>query len=236
MNIYPSKIHFSWDDFLTVEIKKEILEISDKIGHNINPEPENVFKFMEMDLNNLKVVILGQDPYPEKGRATGRCFEVGDLNDWNDKFRQVSLKNIIRLLYKNYNEIIEYDDIKKFSDIQKEIRTGEFEILSPNRIFKSWENQGVLLLNTYLTVESGKPGSHSEILEKFSDELIKYISYKNEKIRWFLWGAKAQEKESSIIKGKLYKSRHPMMCSKKYDDDFLKNECFNDTKKIIKWI
>jgi uracil-DNA glycosylase len=236
MNIYPSTIHQSWDDFLTKDIQDRIIQISHEIGEKINPEPSRVLKFLEMDLDSVKIVVLGQDPYPQKGKATGRCFEVGGLNNWNDKFRQVSLKNIVRLLHKNYSEIKDYKDIKKFSEIQEEINEGQFSILPPNQIFKSWEKQGVLLLNTYLTVQEGVPGSHIRIWEDFGNELISYISTSNPNINWFLWGSKAQEKAIFINHGTLHCSRHPMMCSEKYTDDFLKNECFNLTKHLINWI
>ncbi|NLJ57407.1 MAG: uracil-DNA glycosylase [Tissierellia bacterium] len=235
MSLIPKELHPSWDKFLTEDIVLELDEIERKIGHNINPDHDNVLGFMKCNLNNVKVVILGQDPYPEKGRATGRAFEVGDLKSWDQKFRQVSLKNIIRLIYKNYNGINEYSQIKKFSQIQKEIEEGKFTILPPNEIFKSWEKQGVLLLNTYLSVEAGSPGSHISIWQNFSERLLKFISEENKNINWFLWGRMAKEKKQFIKYGKYYISRHPMMCSEKYQDDFLKNDCFKDTMDIINW-
>lgn len=236
MRILPNDIHPSWKGLLTDETREELKAIDEKIGDDINPEPEKVMRFLQSDLDRLKVVILGQDPYPEKGRATGRSFEVGDLHDWNDKFRQVSLKNIIRLIYKNYNDITEYKDIKKFSDIQKEIKAGKFNILPPDELFSSWEAQGVLMLNTYLTVRPGEPGSHTKIWEPFSNRLIEYISTQNKNICWFLWGSKAEEKKLHILDGKLYISRHPMMCNEKYTDDFLLNNCFKDTMNEINWL
>jgi uracil-DNA glycosylase len=228
--------HSSWGEFLNEETIARLYEIDGKIGDNINPEPENVLKFLNNDLKNIKVVILGQDPYPEKGRATGRAFEVGDLNDWNDKFRQVSLKNIIRLIHKNYNNIEAYKDIRKFSAIQEEIKTAKFNILAPNQIFKSWEKQGVLMLNTYLSVEAGKTGSHIDIWREFSISMLKYISTANTNVNWFLWGKQAEDKAQYILTGKKYISRHPMMCSEKYEDDFLKSNCFKDTMKFINWL
>lgn len=228
--------HSSWSEFLNEETIAKLHEIDRKIGDNINPEPENVLRFLNNDLKSIKVVILGQDPYPEKGRATGRAFEVGDLHDWNDKFRQVSLKNIIRLIHKNYNNIEAYNEIKKFSTIQEEIKSNKFNILAPDQIFKSWENQGVLMLNTYLSVEAGKPGSHIDIWEDFSISLLKFISSANKSISWFLWGKQAEDKAQYILSGKKYISRHPMMCSGKYEDDFLKSSCFKDTMKLINWL
>lgn len=236
MSLIPIDAHSSWDNLLIEEVREELKSIEERIGRNINPDYENVLRFLKCNLNDIKVVILGQDPYPEKGRATGRAFEVGDLHSWNDKFRQVSLKNIIRLLYKNYNNIEEYNKILKFSEIQTEIKEGRFNIAPPDKIFKSWERQGVLLLNTYLSVEHGITGSHISIWEPFSVRLLEYISEENSNISWFLWGKQAEEKSKYIKQGKLYISRHPMMCSEKYEDDFLRNNCFRDTMNIVNWL
>ncbi len=236
MSLIPIDTHSSWNKFLSDDIREELKNIDEKIGRNINPDYENVLRFLKCDLHEIKVVILGQDPYPEKGRATGRAFEVGDLHSWNDKFRQVSLKNIIRLLHKNYNNIDEYKQILKFSEIQKEIAEGRFNIAPPDKLFKSWENQGVLLLNTYFTVEHGMTGSHISIWESFSIKLLNYISQENKNINWFLWGKFSEEKSKYIRHGNFYISRHPMMCSEKYEDDFLRNNCFKDTMNIINWL
>ncbi|MDI9496853.1 MAG: uracil-DNA glycosylase [Bacillota bacterium] len=235
MSLIPKGCHSSWNKFLTDEIVMELDSIERKIGSNINPAPDKVLRFMQCNLDDIKVVILGQDPYPEKGKATGRAFEVGDLVSWNQKFRQVSLKNIIRLIHKDYNGITEYKDIKKFSQIQKEIEEGKFFILPPNEIFESWEKQGVLLLNTYLSVEAGISGSHISIWESFSRDLLKFISEENRNISWFLWGKMAEDKKRYIKYGKFYTSRHPMMCSELYEDDFLRSKCFKDTMTIINW-
>ena len=235
MSLIPKDCHWSWNKFLTEEIVAELDDIEMKIGKNINPAPENVLRFMKSDLYNIKVVILGQDPYPERGRATGRAFEVGDLLSWNQAFRQVSLKNIIRLIHKSYNDINEYKDIKKFSEIQKEIKSGKFSILPPDEIFKSWEKQGVLLLNAYLSVQAGVTGSHIPIWQNFSEKLLRFISEENRDINYFLWGRMAEDKKQFIKYGKYYISRHPMMCSETYEDDFLRSSCFKDTMEIINW-
>lgn len=236
MSLIPKDVHSSWNKFLTEDIILELDAIEAKIGKNINPSHENVLLFMKNNLYHIKVVILGQDPYPEKGRATGRAFEVGDLLSWNQKFRQVSLKNIIRLIYKDYNGIKEYKDIKKFSEIEKEIIIERFTLLPPDELFKSWEKQGVLLLNTYLSVEAGLTGSHISIWQNFSERLLKFISEENPHINWFLWGRMAEEKKQFIKSGNFYISRHPMMCSETYEDDFLRNSCFKDTMEIINWL
>lgn len=236
MSLIPKDVHSSWNKFLNDDIRDELKVIEEKIGRNINPDYENVLRFLRCNLNEIKVCILGQDPYPEKGRATGRAFEVGDLRSWNDKFRQVSLKNIIRLLYKNYKNIDDYNKILKFSEIQKQISDGSFNIAPPSKLFKSWEEQGVLLLNTYFTVEHGITGSHIAIWEPFSIKLLEHISEENKNINWFLWGRFSEEKSKYIKNGNFYISRHPMMCSEKYEDDFLRSNCFKDTMNIINWL
>lgn len=236
MSLLPNDYHSSWDKFLTPEICNELNEIEIKIGSRTNPSHDNILRFLKCDLHSIKAAILGQDPYPEKGRATGRAFEVGDLHSWNDKFRQVSLKNIVRLIHKDYNGIDNYKDIKKFSEIQAEIKDGKFKILPPDEIFKSWEKQGVLLLNTYLSVEHGLTGSHIAIWMDFSIKLLNYISEENESINWLLWGKQAEDKKQYIKNGKFFISRHPMMCSEKYEDDFLKSRCFRDTMTVINWL
>jgi uracil-DNA glycosylase len=232
----PGNIDPSWGEFLDRGTMSLLRDIQDRIGNNYTPPAHRVLRFMHSDLNSLKVVILGQDPYPERGRATGRAFEVGDLKSWQAKFRQVSLKNIIRLLHKTYNNIQIYQDIKPFSVIQKEIREGRFRILPPNQLFGVWEDQGVLMLNAYLTCEIGRPGSHRAIWKGFAVDLVKYMVGKNKGLTWFLWGNDAISYSRYITSGKIYASRHPMMCSERYPDDFLKSDCFRDLKDRINWL
>lgn len=235
MGILDIEIHNSWKAFIEAK-EVELKNIELLIGSNYTPKKELVLRFLKTDLKNIKVLILGQDPYPEEGRATGRSFEVGDLKSWNQKFRQVSLKNIIRLIHKNYMEIDSYESIFKYSEIIKQIENNEFKIEAPNELFKSWEEEGVLMLNSYFTCQIGKPGSHRSVWESFARDLISYIDEVNSDLKWFLWGKEAQSFKSLIVSGKIIESRHPMMCSNKYDDDFLKFEGFKITKNEINWL
>lgn len=229
-------INYSWQEFLTDEILDELKNIENKIGDNFTPQAKNVLRFLKTDLDKSKVIFLGQDPYPQPGVATGRAFEVGGLNSWDTPFRQVSLKNIVRLIHKNYNGITEYKDIKKFSEIVKEIKSCKFDILSPNLLFYSLEQQGVLFLNTYLTCEANESNSHRNIWEEFSIKLFRFISQKRPDIIWFLWGSEAISKQKYIKDGIIYKSRHPMLCAEKFPDDFLKSNCFKETMDKINWL
>ncbi|WP_210470325.1 uracil-DNA glycosylase [Sporosarcina sp. 6E9] len=235
--ILPKEVHSSWDSFITEEILAELKVIENEIGNNFNPsDPDKLLRFLSVDVDNVKVIWLGQDVYPAKGVATGRSFEVGGLNDWLEPFRQVSLKNIVRLIYKNYTGISDYKDIKKFSEIQKEIKNGSFQIKPPNNIFDSLENQGVLFLNTSFTCEVGEANSHKIIWRAFSKKVLNYISTKNPDIKWFLWGKEAISTKEDIPEGVFFESRHPMMCSEKYQDDFLKFDGFKATMSEINWL
>lgn len=232
-NIIIPDYHPSWAPFFKA-YQKELELIDSQIdGDDYNPAPENVLRFAKFPVQDIKVVILGQDTYPQKGVATGRSFEVGGLKTWTEWYRQVSLKHIVQNIYGCYTGKSPYCN---YSNIQKQIRNGDFKILPPDKIFDSWNEQGVLCLNAALTCRVGEPGSHSDYWREFTEGLIRFISINNENIKWFLWGAEAKKFTYLIENGKIYASRHPMMCSETYKDDFLKNPCFKDTMKEINWL
>ena len=234
--ILPQSISPSWETFLTKDILKKLGEIENNIGTNYTPSKEKIMRFLKTDLSTATVCIIGQDVYYQPGAATGRSFEVRGLNAWDTPFKQVSLKNIVRLIHKSYNDLKSYQDIKKYLEILVEIDNNNFPILSPNKWFDSLEQQGVIFLNTYLTCEMGKPKSHRLIWEEFSTELLTYISSQRPDLNWFLWGKEAISKKPYIKNGIIFSSRHPMLCSNKYPDDFLKSNCFEDTKNIVNWL
>ncbi len=228
------KIHPDWVDFFTVDILKLLAEIETEVtASEYTPSAEKVFLFLAQPLISAKVVIIGQDPYPQKDVATGRAFEVGTLKSWNQPFQNVSLKNILRSIYKAYTgNIIKYNELKTKFD-------NEFPVLPPNGFFKNWEKQGVLLLNTYLTCRIGEPGSHKTVWENFTRELFLFISEKNKSIVWFLWGAHAFQAVKNVPVLNSVKTLHPMMCFEKQgrENDFLYGEinCFNSLKEVIDW-
>ena len=235
--IVPNTIHPSWQEFLTDEIRQELQEIEQQIGNNYNPgSSRQILRFLTTDLTKIKVVWLGQDVYPMKGVATGRAFEVGTLESWQQPFKQVSMKNIIRLIHKEYNQIQSYQDIRTYEEIKKELEKGTFRLQDPQHWFDALEEQGVLFLNTSFTCEPGKPNSHKEIWAHFSKCVLLYISKVNPDIIWFLWGKEAIGNKPFIEQGKFYESRHPMMCSVKYENDFLKFDGFRKTMNIINWL
>jgi uracil-DNA glycosylase len=232
----PDNISPSWCGFLTDEILSMLEAIEKQIGSNHTPAREKILRFLTWDLNRAKVCIIGQDVYFQPNVATGRSFEVGGLQSWEAPFRQVSLKNIIRLIHKTYRGITRYEEIAKFSQIVCEMKDQSFPLLPPAQLFNSLEAQGVLFLNTYLTCEINKPNSHRQIWEDFSRRLFGYISVQRPDMHWFLWGNEANSKAGYIHQGVLSCSRHPMLCSEKYPDDFLKSSCFKDTMGMINWL
>ncbi|GAE33570.1 uracil-DNA glycosylase [Halalkalibacter akibai] len=232
-----NNVHSSWEDFLTTEIIEEIDLIESKVGKELNPtKPEMVLRFLSVDLNKIKIIWLGQDVYPSKGVATGRAFEVGDLASWNEPFRQSSLKNIVRLIHKEYNNINEYRDIKKYSEIKEEIVRGTFKMKSPANWFQSLEDQGVLFLNTSFTCKIGEPNSHKDLWEPFSKKVLEFISSKKPDAIWFLWGKEAKSNKVHLTNGSIYESRHPSRVSESYQDDFLRFEGFRKTMDEVNWL
>lgn len=167
----PKIIHESWhehlqplfDDNKMSIIKNEILPKC-----KFYPGPSDIFRVFTMPLDQIKVVILGQDPYPN-GEANGLAFAVNEGKPF-----PASLKVIAK-------------------EIEREgLKTGFYDADIPHwKTLESWHEQGVFLLNTALTVEEKNAGSHLGIWQWFTREIIKIISTNNPCI-WMLWGAKAQ--------------------------------------------
>lgn len=237
MKFFPNNIDPAWQDFFTTEIMTELQHIEQQIGKNYNPtNPAYILRFLTVPLDEIKIIWLGQDVYPAEGVATGRAFEVGNLASWQAPFRQASLRNIVRLIHKNYHEIEDYENIQTFQTIRKEIENDDFPIASPPEWFTSLEKQGVLFLNSAFTCEINIANSHKQIWQSFSEQLLQYIGNKRPDIIWFLWGKEATAKKAHIKEGIFLESRHPSRCSKTYEDDFLKFSGFKDTMQLIDWL
>ena len=231
-----SKHHESFNDFFSEDNIKILRKIEEElVNEEITPSFDKVLRFMQQDLMSVKVIWLGQDPYFQPNVATGRSFEPNDLYSWDAKFKQVSLKNIIRNIYRSYYPE-NFSKINTYSDIMIERRLGNFNILDPKEWFNNLEFQGVMFLNTYFTCRVNCPNSHRKIWREFSLRVIEYIYKKNPTIIWFLWGNEAKsvlQIEPNLIN---YSSNHPMICNIKKEDDFLNNQCFINTKELINWL
>ncbi len=185
------KIEASWKSLLADEFEKEyFIQLTDFVRNEyktrrIYPPAKLIFNaFDQCPFENLKIVILGQDPYHGPGQAHGLCFSVNDGIDFPP-----SLRNIFKEL-KN--------------DVGKEIpKTGN---LLP------WAKQGVLLLNATLTVRANQAGSHqNKGWEIFTDTVIHKINEQKENVAFILWGNYAISKGKFIDQSKhlVLTSVHP---------------------------
>jgi uracil-DNA glycosylase len=185
------KIHESWKIHLEKEFNKPYFKgLSDFVKseyktHTCFPPGNQIFNaFDQCPFEDVKVVIIGQDPYHGKGQANGLCFSVND-----NVSHPPSLINI-------------------FKEIEKDL--GIPYPKSGNLM--RWANQGVLLLNATLTVKESQAGSHQKKgWEQFTDAVIKLISNKKEHIIFLLWGGFAKQKSKIIdnTKHHILTSGHP---------------------------
>ncbi|MEG1705045.1 MAG: uracil-DNA glycosylase [Clostridia bacterium] len=162
-----------------------LIKYIDKENKTIFPEKENIFNSLKLTpYENVKVVILGQDPYHGEKQAHGLSFSV-----------QPGIKTPPSL-----------------QNIYKELK-NEMNLQIPNNGYLvKWANQGVLLLNSVLTVEKDKPGSHrNKGWEIFTDTVIKKLNERDKPIVFVLWGNYAKEKEKYITNPKhlVLKTVHP---------------------------
>ncbi len=161
-------------------LKKEL-----KQGHTFFPAKEKVFRALKLvDFADVRVVIIGQDPYHGIGQANGLAFAVEQGIP-----APPSLQNI-------------------FKEIEKDIGKGR----PTNTTLENWAKQGVLLLNTVLTVRAHTAFSHREKgWEKFTDSVIEKLNHKTTPIIFMLWGAAAQSKANMITNPihNILKAPHP---------------------------
>lgn len=188
------QIDESWRAVLSAEFEKPYFtELIQKVRaayqekpHQIFPKGAQIFRaFDACPFHQVKVVILGQDPYPTKGHAHGLCFSV---------------EPNMRPLPKSLNNI--------FKELQADLGVPFPE----NGNLIAWAQQGVLLLNSVLTVEEGLPDSHKNFgWETFTDAVIAQINAQKNNVVFILWGAKAAQKASFIDNSKhlILKSVHP---------------------------
>ncbi len=153
-----------------VSVIKKVNE--DRENHKVYPPSKQVFSALEgLDLEKIKVLILGQDPYHGPGQAHGMAFSVN---------KGVALPPSLRNIFKELE-----DDIGVNSP-----RDGYLQ---------RWADEGVLLLNSVMTVRDGEPGSHNTFgWQKFTNGIISYLSKKPVPVVFILWGKQAQSHENLI--------------------------------------
>ncbi|MCG1036460.1 uracil-DNA glycosylase [Polaribacter sargassicola] len=211
------KIADSWKNILQTEIEKpyfkELLNFVklEYLNNQCYPKEKDIFAaFDYCSFKNLKVVIIGQDPYHGENQANGLCFSVN-----NGVKHPPSLVNIF-----------------------KEICTDLGKEYPENGNLEDWAKQGVLLLNATLTVRANEAGSHQKKgWETFTDAVIKQISDNNKELVFLLWGGFAKKKAKLIDKKKHYilESGHPSPLSANRGYWF-GNQHFSKTNNILKSI
>lgn len=177
---YVSNINTNWLELFTSDdiLKKELHNIENvllELTYNnidIIPKSEKIFNcFSKRNIEDTKVIICGQDPYPDISLATGYCFSVP-----SNKTIPPSLRNILK-------EVLRTED----GDVDENTIAGNLE---------HWADQGILMLNLSLTVENGKPKSHSKIWKNFTCRIVNLLSEKMKELEkpvvFMLWGNEAK--------------------------------------------
>ena len=203
-----------WDQVLDHEYHEEYFKkIVDFINQayqerEIFPPKSRILRALSLtDYDDVRVVILGQDPYHGVGEANGLAFAVSD---------GVKLPPSLRNIYKEL-----YDDLG----------------IEPSNVgnLECWAREGVLLLNAVLTVEKDKPASHKALgWENFTDAIIKSLNNKSTPVVFILWGNFARSKKSLITNPKHYiiESTHPSPFSANYG--FFGSKPFSKTNDFLK--
>ena len=229
-------IHSSWRKILKNEFEKEYFKkINELLSYclkktngevKIFPYPDNVFSsFNNTPFDKIKVVILGQDPYHNYFNENNKIVPQADGLAFSIPIG-MKIPSSLNNIFKN---------LLKFKHIKKKPKHGNLSLLAM---------QGVLLLNTSLTVQCNHPNSHSKKWETFTDNIIKYISSKKENIIFVLWGSNALKKKILINenKHKIIISSHPsgLSCNKKLKNygEFINTDHFkfinsNLNKKLL---
>lgn len=193
-----------------VELKKWVSERREQ--NNVLPSSKDIMNAFKLcPFERVKVVIVGQDPYPNAQDAHGLSF-----SSKADK-TPASLKNVFKAIHQQLYSDEKYDDCFRSNDLT------------------SWAEQGVLLLNRVLTVDEGQPGSHAgNGWEQFTEQIIKILSKYTNGVVFMLWGSKAHEIEQFIInkeKHLIIKTVHPSPLSA--EKGFFDNMQFRELQTFL---
>jgi uracil-DNA glycosylase len=192
-------------EFTDILSKLYELSIADK---RFSPTLKQVFRaFEECPYDDLKVVFIGQDPYPQLGVADGISFSCSNTNKLQPSLKFI-LQEVDRTVYGNH-------------------------VISEDLDLKRWSNQGILMLNTALTVEVGKIGSHYDIWKNFTAYLLDWLNNYNPGLIYVYMGKKAEE--WSVLTGDnnyKFTVKHPASAAyngSKWDS----NDIFNKISKLV---
>lgn len=161
----------SWYNFFNTQDLDSLMDMLDTSTKTIYPSPKNIFRIFDIKPQDIKVVILGQDPYYNPGQAMGLAFSVN-----SDVKTPKSLINIF-----------------------KELKS-DLGIERSNPDLTDWHKQGVFLLNTALSVPEKAPNAHKKYWKKFTTDLIQYLTEVNPNIVYIMWGNNAKAFDQKIEK------------------------------------
>lgn len=189
------------------DILIKLYNVSQK-GKRFTPPLKQVFRaFEECSYDKLQVVIIGQDPYPTLGVADGISFSCSNTNKLQPSLKFI-LQEVDRTVYRNH-------------------------VISEDLDLKRWANQGILMLNTALTVEVGKIGSHYDIWKPFTAYLLDYLNNYNPGLIYVYMGKKAEEwSEITTNTDYRFTVKHPASAvynGSKWDS----NDIFNKISSIV---
>jgi len=206
-------INKNWDSVLNSEYKKDyFIELRNKVHDEYNnkiifPPYDKIFNaFLNTSYDDIKVVIIGQDPYHGVGEAEGLSFSVGE---------GIKLPPSLKNIFKELKDDLGFDAPISGSLIP-------------------WAKQGVLLLNAVLTVEKDKPASHKNLgWQQFTDSVISKINERNKPVVFILWGNFAKEKKV-LINNPIHciiESAHPSPFSAR--NGFFGSKPFSKTNQFL---
>lgn len=201
--------------FLVSEDFKKILETLNTMvndGQRFTPPLKQVFRaFQECPISDLKVIMVGQDPYPQLGVADGISFSCG-----NTRKMEASLRYI-------------------FKAVNDTVYEGKSDIKQMDPDLARWSNQGILMLNTSLTTEIGKIGKHFGLWDPFIKYVFDMLNSQEQPLIWVFMGKKAQELEDLISDHHIIlKCSHPASAAYQKESLWDSGDLFNNINAQLK--
>ncbi len=213
--IINETVKTDWKDLLleidTEELDEYLTErkdICDQLDFGMFPPQDLIFNcFSFFDIKDIKVTVISQDPFIRPGQAMGLCFSVPE---------KIKIPPSLRNIYKEISDDLEIDTSERNGDLTH------------------WAEQGILLLNSALTVMEGKPNSHQKKWTPYTNQLIKMISERTENVIFILWGNNARSKKKLIDTDKHYiiEGVHPSPLSA--NRGFFGCKHFSECNEILK--
>lgn len=220
-SMIEATVHTDW--------RAVLLQLATMHGERINtalckdagamlPPHDLIFNaFTKFNMADLKVVILGQDVYPTRGHGMGLCFSVSGVQNTNVNTNTTKMPPSLRNIFKELEH--------------------EYGVKRMSMDLTDWAEQGVLMLNTALTVLEGKAGKHISVWKPFTQDLLDYVVQNTEHVVYILWGEHAKDAVLPLFNeadrkeaNKILTHSHPSPLARK---PFVGNNHFEETNKYL---